>query len=139
MTTIKSKKYDYTGKWGLDGVIYRPIIEVDVSNGSNKISFLALIDSGTDGTILNLEIAHALGIDISKCEETKVGGIGEMEGFISTVTLAVPDFNVLMEDITVTFIKNLPFDVLLGQRDFFNKFKITFEKKKNRFELVKVA
>ena len=138
MVNIKSKKYDYTGKWGLEGIVYRPLIEVGISSGSNNIAFLALIDSGTDGTILNLEIANVLGIDIHKCKETKVGGIGEMAGYISKVTVTVPDFNVSM-DVPVTFIKNLPFDVLLGQRDFFSKFKITFEKYKNIFEMTRMG
>lgn len=137
MGKINWKKYDYTGQWGLGNVItYRPLVEVNVSNGISPkgISVLALVDSGTDGTLFNLEIAKSLGIDISKCKRVKVGGIGEREGFISDIKLTVPDFRGSMQ-ISVIFVEHLPFNGLLGQRDFFEKFRIKFEKDRNKFYL----
>ena len=140
MAKIKSKKYDYTGQLGLgNSITYRPLIEVNVSSGvgAKGVSILALIDSGTDGTLFNLEMAKALGIDISRCKRVKVGGIGERDGFISEIKLTVPDFRVSM-DMEVIFVDQLPFDGLLGQRHFFEKFRIKFEKDRNKFYLALV-
>lgn len=140
MAKLKSKEYDYTGQLGFgNSIIYRPLIEVNVSSGigARGLSVLALIDSGTDGTLFNVEMAKALGIDISKCKRVKVGGIGEREGFICNVKLTVPDFRLSM-DIEVIFVDQLPFDGLLGQRHFFEKFRIKFEKDRNKFYLALV-
>lgn len=122
-----------------NSITYRPLIEINVSSGTGTkgLSVLALIDSGTDGTLFNLEMAKVLGIDISKCKKVKVGGIGEREGFICDVKLTVPDFQVSI-DIEVIFVDQLPFDGLLGQRHFFEKFRIKFEKDRNKFYLALV-
>ena len=130
------KEYAYTAQSGpgYNGVVYRPLIEVKVSNKTGEMSLLALIDSGTDSTLVNAEIAKTLYIEPNTCQKVKVGGVGENIGFLCNVTLSIDDFSESME-IPVIFVENLPFDALLGQRHFFERFQINFEKDKNRFFL----
>ena len=140
MTRAKWKKYEYTGQLGPGNIlVFRPIIAVDIANisGNEQIRTLALIDSGTDGTIFNADIARAIGVDLSKCQKVKLGGIGATDGHVSNIRLVIPDFDVAM-DIPVVFVENLPFDGLLGQRHFFQRFNVKFEKDLNLFHLAVV-
>lgn len=120
----------------MGGITYRPFIEVNVSGDSsiNGMAVMTLLDSGTDSTLFSVDIAKALGIDLNKCKKVKVGGIGERDGYISEIRIGVPDFKLSMKA-RVIFIEEAPFDGLLGQRDFFDKFRITFDKHRNTFEL----
>ena len=137
---MKWKKYTYTAQWGRGGTIaYRPLIEIQVSNGTgtDAISILALIDSGTDGTVFNADIARSLGIDPNGCQKVRLGGIGMSEGFMCDIRMALTDLDFEIT-LPVIFIEKPPFDALLGQRHFFQNFKVKFEKDKNTFQLAKV-
>ena len=134
---LKWKEYDYTVQVGPgNSWVYRPIVEIKISqkNSSREVPVLAMIDSGTDGTVLDANIAEVLGIDPAKCRKVKLGGIGSVEGFLSIVHLSLPDLKATM-DIPIVFAHNLPMEGLLGQRHFFQRFKIRFEKDKNKFYL----
>ncbi len=56
--------------------ISRPILPVRLFNGGNHLDFLALVDSGADYSLFNVEIATALGIDLSSARSFKTFGIG---------------------------------------------------------------
>ena len=132
---MKWKAYDYTAEWGNDGsVVYRPLIQVDVSYKGKSTSIMALVDSGTDSALFNADIAKLLEIDLGLCPKAKIGGVGEKIGFRCDVNLTVRDFKVTM-DLPVVFTDELPFGGLLGQRNFFARFHIKFEKNKNEFLL----
>ena len=70
----------------------------------------------------------------TKCERGKIGGIGSLEGFRANVGILIPDFHAKLE-IPVFFAENLPLDGLLGQKHFFQRFKIRFEKDIGKFFL----
>ncbi|MDO8521705.1 MAG: aspartyl protease family protein [bacterium] len=134
------KEFDYTIQIGLgNSWIYRPLIEVDVSlsNNSNKVRILAMIDSGTDGTVFDSAVAQSLGISPARCQKVKLGGIGSVEGFLSNVQLSVPELKTTM-NIPVVFAEKLPMDGLLGQKHFFQRFRIRFEKDHGKFFLAAV-
>lgn len=116
--------------------VHRPLIDIEIwaIGSQEKIPILAMIDSGTDGTVFHANIAESLGIDGNNCKPGTLGGIGSLEGFYTSVKIVVPDFNVAYEA-PVFFGKNLPMDGLLGQATFFPLFKIRFEKAKNKFFL----
>jgi len=140
MMRLKWKKYNYTAQMGPgNSFVYRPLIRINISarSGGENMTIDAMIDSGTDSTVLNADIARAIGIDLSKCSRIKLGGIGSTEGYLSNVVVKVPDFKVVM-DVPVAFAENPPFDGLLGQRHFFQRFKITFEKRLNIFRVAAV-
>lgn len=134
------KEYDYKIQAG-PGMswVHRPLIGIEVwaIGKSERVPTLAMIDSGTDGTVLHADIAEALGIDGSRCKKGVLGGIGSLEGFYIEVKIVVPDFKVTYKT-PVFFGKNLPMDGLLGQATFFPKFKIRFEKDRNKFFMAAV-
>jgi hypothetical protein len=135
---LKWKEYDYTVQLGPgNSWVYRPVIEVDIQSGQRRVPVLAMLDSGTDGTVLDASVAERLGIDYRQCQKVKLGGIGSVEGFLSTIELTVSDMKVKM-DIPVVFAKDLPMEGLLGQRHFFQRFKVRFEKDINKFYLAAV-
>ena len=116
--------------------MYRPLIEVDVSlpGNGNRVRVLAMIDSGTDGTVFDSAVAQSLGINPARCQKVKLGGIGSVEGFLSNIQLSVPELKTTM-NIPVVFAEGLPINGLLGQRHFFQRFRIRFEKDHGKFFL----
>ena len=57
-----------------------------------------------------------------------------MEGFICDITLIISDFKISI-NMPAAFLENPLFDALLGQRYFFERFNVKFEKNKNKFHL----
>ena len=134
------KGFDYTIQIGPgNSWIDRPLIEIDVSvpGNGNTVRILAMIDSGTDGTVFDSAVAQSLGIDPARCQKVKLGGIGSVEGFLSTVQLSVPELKITM-NIPVVFAEKLPMDGLLGQKHFFQRFRVRFEKDRGKFFLAAV-
>ena len=134
------KEYKYTGQFSAKkgDIIYHPMINVTISaNGKSGICF-SMIDSGTDDTLIDADFALALGIDESKCEKTKVGGIvGQTsKAFRAKVKLKIEGFNDEIET-DVIFVSGMFVAGLLGQKDIFDEFKIRFEKKRQKFYLLK--
>ena len=136
---LKWKEYNYTVQVGPgNSWIYRPVLEVKISQkGAVYVPVLAMIDSGTDSTVIDASVAEKLGIDPRQCQKVKLGGIGSAEGFLSNVELTLSDMDIRM-DIPVVFARNLPMEGLLGQRHFFQRFKIRFEKDVNKFYVAAV-
>jgi len=134
---LKWKEYDYKAQLGPgNALVYRPLFEVEISSRTSRKRrpILALIDSGTDSSVMHADIARGLEIDLAKCQRVRLGGIGSLDGYLSNIRLFIPDMKIAMY-IPVMFAENLPFDGLLGQRHFFQRFKIRFEKDKNKFYL----
>lgn len=132
---LKWVGFDYTVQVGPgNNWIYRPLIDVEVSTKTSGevVRIKGMVDSGTDSTVIHSQWAKALGIDRAQSQRVRLGGIGQAEGFLSNVRLTVPDMNTRME-IPVIFVDVLPSDALLGQKHFFQRFKIRFEKDKNKF------
>lgn len=137
---VKWKKYDYKAQIGPGNTwLYRPLLEVEISSRASRKSrpILALIDSGTDSSVLHADIARDLQIDLSRCQRVRLGGIGSLDGYLSNIRLFIPDMKTTM-DIPVMFAENLPFDGLLGQRHFFERFNVRFEKSANKFYIAAV-
>jgi hypothetical protein len=132
--------YDYTSRTHRRGKpLYRPLLDVEVSGAAQTETFTALVDSGSETTVISEEIALILGITPAGKRTVKIAGFGERPGFIAQVNIVVPEFreNVLTTD--VVFVHGVshdfPFDILLGQDDFFRRFHIRFEKNMNKFYL----
>jgi hypothetical protein len=84
---------------------------------------------------MDSEIAEILGIDKSRCKSGIVSAFGgEKKAFIEKVRISVPDFPTIITS-GVLFAEDPDFDIILGQQDFFHRFKIRFEKAKNKFYL----
>lgn len=132
-------KFRYTTTPFTDAVgrfIQRPLIEVTLLGPSGHISALALIDSGADSTLIRADYARALGIPLDPQNMKNFIGIGpeRMSCYLAPITLQVKHFESPFT-ITAGFIDSRSVDVLLGQADFFEHFRIKFEKDRDVFEL----
>ena len=86
--------------------------------------------------MMNIEYAKILGIDLDRAHRKDFLGIGDarVATFLSSVTMKVKHFD--KEIVTpVAFTDSPSVDVLLGQEDFFECFRIKFEKDHNTFDL----
>ncbi len=113
----------------------RPMVELELT-GKETIHALGLIDSGADTTMMNMQYARLLGIDLSKAQKREFLGIGNsrVTSYISSVTMRIKyvDTPILS---TVAFTDSPSVDILLGQEDFFESFRIKFEKDHDVFDL----
>src|SRR3989338_546220 len=132
---VKWKEYDYKIQIGPGNTwLYRPLLEIEISSRTSqkRRSVLAMIDSGTDSSVFHADIARDLQIDLTRCPRVRLGGIGSLDGYLSNVQLLVPDMKIAM-DIPVMFAENLTLQGLLGQKHFFQRFKVRFERAINKF------
>ncbi|MBI4118761.1 MAG: hypothetical protein HY452_00680 [Parcubacteria group bacterium] len=130
-------KYEYTTylPTGNNKFIKRSMIEIEIygPNGS-KHKQLALVDSGADRSLFNIEIAHVLQIDLSHGKRSGITGItGEAEEIVTEIEIQ-PKFLKKIK-IPVGFIDSPYVGVLLGQDGFFDQHRIKFEKDHHIFEI----
>jgi hypothetical protein len=59
----------------------RPIVDVEIFGPKGSIPTIALLDSGADFSLFNIEYAKAIGVDIAKCETGRTVGV---EGSMSS-------------------------------------------------------
>ena len=130
------KEFDYTGQWdGGTGLTHRPIVNIKLSLGSKSIPVVALIDSGCDCVMINKDIADAVNLTSNPLKKIRVGGITGTrdDGFKFDVAIKIAEFDEFKTE--ATFIPNLPFACLLGQKGLFDAFNVRFEKEKRKFYL----
>jgi hypothetical protein len=100
-----------------------------------NVPFLALIDSGADGSSLPLNVARVLGVPYNPADIRTARGAGgpynewqatadvTLQMGFGQVTLARPALN-----------PTLPY-ILLGRRDFFAQYRVSFDQQALAFEL----
>lgn len=121
---------DYRGR-----VIKRPMVELEIFGPKGSHKELALLDSGADYTLLNIEIAKLLHIDLSKARKQEISGVtGKQDVFFTSVDIKAEYCNTI--NIPVGFIDSPHVGALLGQEGFFDRHKIKFEKDHNAFEVI---
>lgn len=69
--------------------IKRPLIPVKMSNGTNSISVMALLDSGADSTAISSNMAETLDLDTSGSRKRSYGVAGSIESVSSEVALTI--------------------------------------------------
>ncbi len=114
----------------------RPMVELELIGKTETVNVLGLIDSGADTTMMNIEYAKALGVDLGKAVKKEFIGIGDTRvvTYISSVNVKVKYFDNPITTV-VAFTDSPSVDVLLGQEDFFESFRIKFEKDHDTFDL----
>ncbi len=130
------KEFDYAGQWdGGTGLAYRPIVNVKLSLGLKSIPVVALIDSGCDCVMINRDIADAINLTSNPLKRIRVGGITGTrdDGFKFDVAIKIAELDEFKTE--ATFVPNLPFACLLGQKGLFDSFNVRFEKEKRKFYL----
>lgn len=114
------------------------MIEITMFGPKGAHKELALLDSGCDRTLLNLEIANILGVDLSKARRGSVRGIlgSGSETFFAELEIQPEHLNKVT--IPAEFMATDNFAVLLGQDGFFDLHKIKFERDHKVFEITPV-
>lgn len=115
--------------------VYRPIIKIGI-RGKTAVDYEVLIDSGADDSIFPEELAQIAGIELDKDNFKKFKGLGG--GFLTgyrnknvvILNLGGHDFSA-----DLYFCKGFSGHGILGQRGFFNKFRVRFIYSKKRIEI----
>jgi len=118
--------------------ILRPIIPIEIGYEGKPLRSLALVDSGADFCIFDAELGEALGIDVKSGQIEKFGGIQSADpgkAYIHSVVLTIGGW-------TYTTKVSFSYDIashgcgILGQKGFFDIFKVKFDLPKEEIELV---
>lgn len=132
-------QYKYTAQYTDYGLEYMPRITAFVKNpqNGNELPLFWLVDSGATETLLPRRIGERLGIDIESGERVEFEGVGGAAiGYRHKVMLRLAGERNEYE-IACAFSELPNMGGLLGERGFFENYKITFEKYKNVFSVTK--
>ena len=131
-------QFKYTAQYIPDyGMMYMPRVNVFVKNRKNDIElpFLALIDSGASDTLLHSQIGEELGIDTSSGEYIELQGVGGVvAGYRHKIGLRLAGEKQVRQ-IECVFASLQGVDALLGERGFFENYRVVFELYKNTFSV----
>jgi len=106
---------------------HRPLIPVTLSAGSKSARLLALIDSGADNTIFNMQVAAMLGLRLGSAPADSFCGTSGHEQTARyrrlTIRIGAVGYQAMVG------FAELPFDVagILGQDGFFDRFAVTLD------------
>jgi Aspartyl protease len=130
-------RYEYTAKYTDYGLEYMPRVVAFVKNPKTgtELTIFALVDSGASETLLQRKIGEELGIDIESSERVEFQGVGGVTlGYRHKVMLRLAgEKNGHEIECAFTALPGIP--ALLGERGFFENYKVTFEKYKNIFSV----
>jgi len=115
----------------------RPIIPVTIKHGTKEIRYAALVDSGADFNIFHADIAEAIGIDVQSGEPINFGGIHAQSGAIGYFHEVGLEVGGHPYTTRVAFSWDIASHGhgVLGQRGFFEYFKVIFHYQKGEVEL----
>ena len=107
--------------------LLKPIIPIGLLFNGKSVKYETLIDSGADFNIFNAEIGELLGIDIRSGKKVKFSGIaGEpFEVFLHNLTLEIGGWQYKIVAGFSYEISPYGFGIL-GQKGFFDLFKVKF-------------
>jgi len=113
----------------------RPIVDVELKGPKSIWKTIALVDSGADYCLFNIEFAKIIGVDINQCEKDITMGVegGGKEVFITELEIRVKDLGEIK--IPIGFIDSRSVTGLIGQIGFFDAYRIKFERDHNTFEI----
>ena len=115
------------------GVVYRPEVVIHVSSGSRSLAIQALVDTGSDETVLPISLAAILQIHLDDSLANAAAGVGGHE-----VRLIPGQVDLMLADgtenfrwkSTVSFLETYDPDVevaLLGFAGFLQYFTVSFD------------
>lgn len=114
---------------GHGGTIQRPVADISLKTKQNAwIEFHPYIDSGADVTMVPLSLGKLLGFEVGEGKIQQIGGIRGSVPVIYTKTEMKIGDKAFLAQIAWALIEDVP--PLLGRRDVFDIFKVTFEQKK---------
>lgn len=131
---LKLPNFDPKLKWTA-----RPYIQVKLTGPTGSCLGYALIDSGADRSLFNIQIAEKIGLNLIDAPEENFGGIegGNLKAKLHKVKLEIVGMNEEIE-ILAGFVDSSGVATILGQDGFFDSFRIKFEKDHGIVEIVPV-
>ncbi len=109
---------------------FRPMIPVQLSHQDKSIVVHALVDSGADHCIFPADVAEYLGHRLKSGEKRKFQGIGgDIHGYLHQNYLKLLGKSIRCN---IYFSEEYNDFGLLGQREFFSNFKVTFDYKNKK-------
>ena len=114
----------------------RPLLEVELLGAKRTITVFGLLDSGADMSLLNIRYAPVLGIALDNLPTKDFIGIsdGPVRTYFTEVPIKVKFFDQILY-LPVALADSPSVDMLLGQEECFNAYRIRFEKDHDVFEL----
>ncbi|MDI6736804.1 MAG: hypothetical protein QME42_11555 [bacterium] len=111
------------------GIIYRPVAEVGFYGTNGRLIYEYMyIDSGADFTLIPYKVGKFLGLKEGEVEE--IAGVNGMVGVIfNEISLVIGKYK-FPTLIAWAQIEHVPF--LLGRRDVFSIFDITFQERNKK-------
>ncbi len=116
--------------------ISRPIIPVTLFGPKGSITVDALIDSGADRCLFHTDLGREIGLELEKGEKESFGGIegGRIPAFLHKIQIQIVGMDKKIE-VLAGFAAAPGIFAILGQEEFFDAFRIKFEKDHNVFEI----
>ena len=116
--------------------VLRPIIPIELLHKGNVLRYEVLVDSGADACIFPAEIGELLGIDVASGKKDSVTGITGVPQTYYLHPLSIR-IGVLAYVIEAGFLPHMA-DLgcgVVGQRGFFDLFRVVFDLQNERIEL----
>lgn len=133
----KEPLVDLRGK--LTGIAYRPVIDVVLINGENRVGYRALVDSGADHNLFPGVVADVAGLTFDGKDVLEFTGIGgaKVKAYGAETELEIGGVRFRAK---VYFSAKLPENgrAVLGQVGFFDKFRVKFEYDKKELEVTPI-
>src|SRR5712692_3462413 len=117
--------------------IARPVVPIILENTGNSSPILAaLVDSGADRCLFHADIGRAVGLKISEGVPLKFTGIegGIVQMYLHKVRIQLVGAPSSIE-VVAGFSESSGIAAILGQEGFFDAYKITFHRAKDRIEI----
>jgi len=115
-----------------------PMIPVNVTGPDDSLDIEALIDSGADMSVLPLEMAEQLGLNLERSINPCRGIGGETNSAEDIIRVRLTDGDeVRAFGMPVKILLDAKWDIppLLGRQGFFTEFAITFNERRNMITL----
>ncbi|MEW6687268.1 MAG: hypothetical protein AB1393_13865 [Candidatus Edwardsbacteria bacterium] len=118
--------FDYRRERINGETIYRPVANVILISGINRVLIYPYIDAGADLTLLPRSIGEALNLRISHLPIEELSGVGEGKVPVIKKRLKMKISDEIFEaEIAWALIEEVP--PLLGRKNVFEHFEITFK------------
>ncbi len=118
--------------------IFRPIIPVTLSFKGNSVGYEVLIDSGADDCVFDAEIAKILRLPLDEEKEKSFGGISgsEVKAYRQGIEMSIGGISYIAEVYFSPNLTKMGYGIL-GQRGFFDHFRVRFIYSKRVIEITK--